>query len=178
MGSDESHFNVSLIVRDKVTKPCPQTTRESRSGIEPRSFRLPAYRLTARPNWLSGKGRHSAFTVSDDLVAECMIYKAFCFVSHFASHVWCNHIDGLACRLSVVSLKHSSLQDKIASTHHSSWVCCLFRALSPYILWAGLAGVRLVNRRTSVRIRFGSSFSSKFVVCGHCLVTLSPLSRN
>ena len=26
MGSDESHFNVSLIVRDKVTKQCPQTT--------------------------------------------------------------------------------------------------------------------------------------------------------
>ena len=58
MGSDESHFNVSLIVRDKVTRPCPQTAtllkrKESRSGIEPRSFRLPAYRLTARPNRLS-----------------------------------------------------------------------------------------------------------------------------
>ena len=58
MGSDESHFNVSLIVRDKVTRPCPQTTtflkrKESRSGMEPRSFRLPTYRLTARPNRLS-----------------------------------------------------------------------------------------------------------------------------
>ena len=47
MGSDEGHFNVSLIVRDKVTRQCPQTTtflnrKESRSGIEPRSFRLPA----------------------------------------------------------------------------------------------------------------------------------------
>ena len=46
MGSDESHFNVSLIVRDKVTRQCPQTPtflkrKESRSGIEPRSFRLP-----------------------------------------------------------------------------------------------------------------------------------------
>ena len=45
-------------VMDKVTRQCPQTTtfskrKESRSGIEPRSFRLPAYRLTARPNWLS-----------------------------------------------------------------------------------------------------------------------------
>ena len=43
MGSDESHFNVSV---DKVTRQCPQTTtflkrKESRSGIEPRSFRLP-----------------------------------------------------------------------------------------------------------------------------------------
>ena len=26
MGSDESHFNVSLIVRVKVTRQCPQTT--------------------------------------------------------------------------------------------------------------------------------------------------------
>ena len=39
MGSDESHFNVSV-------GQCPQTTtfskrKESRSGIEPRSFRLP-----------------------------------------------------------------------------------------------------------------------------------------
>ena len=32
---------------------------------------------------------------------------------------------------------------------------------------------RLVSRGTSVRIRFGSPFSSKVVVCGHCLVTLS-----
>ena len=26
MGINESHFNVSLIVRDKVTRHCPQTT--------------------------------------------------------------------------------------------------------------------------------------------------------
>ena len=43
---------------DKVTRQCPQTTtflkrEENRSGIEPRSFRLPAYRLTARPNRLT-----------------------------------------------------------------------------------------------------------------------------
>ena len=41
MGSDESHFNVSLIVRDKVTGQCPQTTAfeergEPVSGISPR----------------------------------------------------------------------------------------------------------------------------------------------
>ena len=39
VGNDESHFNVSLIVRDKVTRQCPQTTtflvrNESRSRIE------------------------------------------------------------------------------------------------------------------------------------------------
>ena len=47
MGSYERHFSVSLIVRDEVTRRCPQTTtflkrRESRSGIEPRPFCLPA----------------------------------------------------------------------------------------------------------------------------------------
>ena len=26
MGSNESHFNVSLMVKDKVTRQCPQTT--------------------------------------------------------------------------------------------------------------------------------------------------------
>jgi len=53
MGSAESYFNVSLIVRDKVSRQCPQTTtllkrKESRSGIEQRSFCL-----TARPNRLT-----------------------------------------------------------------------------------------------------------------------------
>ena len=57
MGSDESYFNVS-VGNDGQSQDCPQTTaflkrKESRSGIEPRSFRLPAYCLTARPNRLS-----------------------------------------------------------------------------------------------------------------------------
>ena len=47
MGSDESHFNVSLIVRNKATSQYPQTTTfwkrtESGIGIEPRPFCLPA----------------------------------------------------------------------------------------------------------------------------------------
>ena len=47
MGSDESHFNVSEGSDGQNHKTCPQTTtflkrKESRSGIEPRSFRLPA----------------------------------------------------------------------------------------------------------------------------------------
>ena len=49
-------------VMEKVTRQCPQTTflkrKESRSGIELRSFRLPAYRLTARPNRLSRAHTH------------------------------------------------------------------------------------------------------------------------
>ena len=47
IGSDESHINASLIVWDKVTRQCPQTTtflkrKESRSGIARRPFCLPA----------------------------------------------------------------------------------------------------------------------------------------
>ena len=55
MCSDESHFNVLLIVRDKVTRPQLLKRKESRSGIEPRSFRLPAYRLTVWPNRCRGQ---------------------------------------------------------------------------------------------------------------------------
>ena len=41
MGSNKSHFNASLIVRDKVTRQCPQTTtilksKVCQSGIRPR----------------------------------------------------------------------------------------------------------------------------------------------
>ena len=36
MGNDESHFNVSLIVRHKVTRPCPQTTTFEEKG-EPKA---------------------------------------------------------------------------------------------------------------------------------------------
>ena len=32
MGSVESRFNVSLVARDKVTRPCPQTTTFEEKG--------------------------------------------------------------------------------------------------------------------------------------------------
>ena len=63
MGSDENHFNVSaLIVRDKVTRQCPQTTAFEEKG-EPKQIQsnpakvlsVSAYQpsgLTARPNRL------------------------------------------------------------------------------------------------------------------------------
>ena len=68
-GSDESHSNVSLIVRDKVTRQCPETTifEETRqcpettifeekgepNRFEPKSLCLPATHLTARPKQLT-----------------------------------------------------------------------------------------------------------------------------
>ena len=45
MGSDESHFNVSLIVRDKITRQCPQTTTCEEKG-EPKRIRTEAPLLT------------------------------------------------------------------------------------------------------------------------------------
>ena len=41
MGGDESHFSVSLFVKDKVTRQCPQATtllkprKESRTSLKP-----------------------------------------------------------------------------------------------------------------------------------------------
>ena len=51
-GSDESHVNVSFIVRDKVTRQCPQTTILLLLKREPKRYRtevLPAYQPNALP---------------------------------------------------------------------------------------------------------------------------------
>ena len=44
MGSDESHFNLSLIVRDKVTRQCPHTTNFEG---EPKRYRTEVPVLTS-----------------------------------------------------------------------------------------------------------------------------------
>ena len=53
MGSDESHFNVSLIVRDKLTRQRPQTTafeKKKKRRAEAESNRSPyAYEPSALP---------------------------------------------------------------------------------------------------------------------------------
>ena len=61
VGSDESHFNVSLIVRIKVTRQCPQTTTFEQKG-EPKRIRTEVpllTSLTARPNRLTHTGAGS-----------------------------------------------------------------------------------------------------------------------
>ena len=50
MGSDESHFNVSLIVRDKVTRQCPQTTTFEEKG-EPKLTGTDVPVLTSLPSY-------------------------------------------------------------------------------------------------------------------------------
>ena len=55
MGSDESRFNVSLTVRDKVTRQCPQTTTfEEKGEPQPKRIRTDVPLLTSlKPvlNW-------------------------------------------------------------------------------------------------------------------------------
>ena len=46
MGSDESHFNVSLTVRDKVARQCPQTTIFEEKG-EPKRIQTEVPLLTS-----------------------------------------------------------------------------------------------------------------------------------
>ena len=46
MGSVESHFNVSLIMRDKVRRQCPQTTTFEEKG-EPKRIRTEVPLLTS-----------------------------------------------------------------------------------------------------------------------------------
>ena len=56
MGSDESHFNVLLIVRDKVTRQCPQTTKLEGKKGEPKLNRTEVLLLTSlRPYRLANR---------------------------------------------------------------------------------------------------------------------------
>ena len=54
VGSDDNHFNVSLIVRDKVTRQCPQTTTSEEKG-EPKRIRTEVPLLTSLTPYLCFK---------------------------------------------------------------------------------------------------------------------------
>ena len=79
MGSDESHFNVSLIVRDKVTRQCPQITIFEEKG-EPKRIRtevllLTSLHLTARPNRLTNcVCDHGPIYTGLPVVVEVLLY--------------------------------------------------------------------------------------------------------
>ena len=75
MGSDETHFNISLTVRDKVTRQCPQTTifeekgepKRIRAEVPPLTSLMP---ITARPNRLT----------ANYMARNCRLYVTlFCF---------------------------------------------------------------------------------------------------
>ena len=63
----------------------------------------------------------------------------------------------------MLRMRHSNLQS----------VQLHLRAGLSQPVWPSGKAVRLVSGKTSVRYRCGSPFSSKVVVCGHGLVTLS-----
>ena len=58
MGSDESHFIVSLIVRDKVTRQCPRTTAFEEKR-EPKWIRTEVCRPLGKASLL-GLSKHGA----------------------------------------------------------------------------------------------------------------------
>ena len=55
MGNDESHFNASLIVKDKVTGQCPQTTIFEEKG-EPKRIRTEVLLVVCPPSLLYLEG--------------------------------------------------------------------------------------------------------------------------
>ena len=63
MSSDESYFNVSLIVRDKVTRQCPQTTTFEEKG-EPKRIRTEVPLLTSLTPYRYAKLAHHTRTVT------------------------------------------------------------------------------------------------------------------
>ena len=66
MGSDESHFNVSLIVRDKVTRRCPQTTTFEQKG-EPKLYRTAVFPLASLPPYRKAKPALTSFSLHSSL---------------------------------------------------------------------------------------------------------------
>ena len=88
MGSNESHFNVSLTVRDKVTSQHPQLLKreESQSGIKHKFSWLPAYSLTASPNWLTWC-LHLVGTVYSCWAGIAVVHVMH-IQHHFEWHIW------------------------------------------------------------------------------------------
>ena len=57
VGSDESHFNVSLTARDKVTRQCPHTTTFEEKG-QPKRIRTEVPPLTSLTPYRQAKPIH------------------------------------------------------------------------------------------------------------------------
>ena len=75
MGSDESHFNVSLTVKDNVTRQCPQTTICEEKG-EPKRIRTevpPAYQPNALPLGPTGSLTAGIFLFNDGQSSAAVI---------------------------------------------------------------------------------------------------------
>ena len=135
MGSYESHFNVSLIMRDKVTRPqhFTQTTtflkkKESWSRIELRPFCFkPAHKPSHRlplviPPDNSGKG----VGLWMGLCGECTSLSH----THIHTHTYaCTH----TCTQTFSNI-HTQIQKTAENNHHLQVSQLLFTLLSPRAL--------------------------------------------
>ena len=79
-GSDESHFNLSLIVMDKVTRQCPKTKNLFKENGEPKRNRADALNSAYQPNacplgpnrltWILDRATHSCMTIERPLPSQ------------------------------------------------------------------------------------------------------------
>ena len=75
MGNDKSHFNVSLIVRDKVTRQCTQTTTFEEKG-EPKRIRTEVLPLTSL----------TPYRYASERSGQVIIYRVETLTSHQLNH--------------------------------------------------------------------------------------------
>ena len=78
MGRDESHFNVSLTVRDKVTRQCPQATTFEEKG-EPTQIRTEVPLLTNLTPYRQAKPAHQCWFLVVFGNEYDFVFVAVCF---------------------------------------------------------------------------------------------------
>ena len=78
MGSDESRFSISLIVREKVTKQCPHTTTFQDKG-EPKQIQTEVPPLASLTPYRYAKPAHREEVV---VVVELMLNVLRCHLTH------------------------------------------------------------------------------------------------
>ena len=89
MGSDESHFNVSLIVRDKVTGQCPQTKTFEEKG-KPKQIRTEVLLPTSLTPYRLAKPAHrrrmpSSGDLSPSLEGGCCYARSMSWLKEYNS---------------------------------------------------------------------------------------------
>ena len=85
MGSDESHFNVSLIVRDRVTRQCSETTIFEEKG-EPKRIRTEVPLLTSLTPYRKAKPAHDDDDDDNCLCSAILRSRADSLRSHGILH--------------------------------------------------------------------------------------------
>ena len=86
VGSDESHFNVSLTVRDKVTRQCPQTTTFEEKG-KPKRYQTEVLPLTSLTPYRQAKPAHEV-----SQFYHGPIYRVDGSTSHFSQFNCCLNV--------------------------------------------------------------------------------------